>query len=474
MAPGVLSITRFGLPRPDRFTLIEDDLVPTERRLMTELPSSREDFALFLAQRDAAEAGQAGPAAIDAAERAKLEAIEDRVDLGGPEDVYGAALPALERVPDILAPPRAAVPDILADPGALTAAAAAAPTATSVAIVRPEAARRAPFEDAVILAEVARPLAQVLADRWVREDLPALAQSGPAPGAEAPVAGTASGYRLLDAVYSAAIRDGASAQMAGELVAVLAKRPDLDRPAEGGERVRLAFARRPGSGGTVAGQWLYVGVASAGGGGPGLACYILPDRAGGFVCRSPGGGGGGGAPQGGGQFVQPVAGIIADRFGPRLHPILMMGDYHPDFVAKMSRAELLALRGDPTLATEMVKRLAQENETCLRARGHAVTSGWLYLAHFLGPEGAHRVRAAEDGAAVVAVMGEGVVAANPFLRSYTVADLKAWATRKMDGPGAVAPVTVVPDPPEVKAFIALADQVLEALGGAVRPAPRTL
>jgi len=701
--PGVLPIARFGLPRPDRFTVIEDDLVPTERRLMTELPSSREDFALFLAQRDAAEAEMTAPAALDAADLAQLEAIDSTVDLGGPAaDVYGMALPALEApgaVPDILAPSQEAVPDILANPAALDVPAQAAgeERATSVALVRPEAERQAPFIDAVILAEVARPLAQVLADKgvadaealaprlaaalpgidplpvgailglrllpagddrlrvsqlsqydaagyrgsvlvtaagnvapstdpWVRNDLPKLARQSAEKSQETkdqPAAGTVSGYRLLDAIYSAAIRNGASAEMAGELIAILSKGQDLERPAQVGDRVTLAFSRRPGPGGAIAGQWLHVGVKAAGGA-PSLACYVMPDKAGGFACRAPGGTAAPATP-GGGQFLQPVAGIITDRFGPRLHPILkimrlhagidwaapigtpvlataagkvlfagvdpggygnflvighpggyesryghlsrfapgmvpgaivqagqvvaavgstglstgphihfeirqagkpvdpmplfsgavvaavsgsdavealvarivqvesggradarnplstalglgqfiestwlrMMSDYHPDFVGRMSREQLLALRTDPTLAREMVKRLAQENEAYLRARGHAITSGWLYLAHFLGPEGAHRVLAAADSDAVAAVMGAGVVGANPFLRAYTIADLKAWATRKMDGPGAVVPATVavIPDPPEVKAFMALADQVVAALGG---------
>ena len=118
----------------------------------------------------------------------------------------------------------------------------------------------------------------------------------------------------------------------------------------------------------------------------------------------------------------------------------------------------------------MVKRLAQENEAYLRGRGHGITSGWLYLAHFLGPEGANRVLSSQDGQTILAVMGSGVVNANPFLKDYTVADLKAWATRKMEGKAAPVPATAgtaapvpVALPPEVEAYIALADQVLAEL-----------
>lgn len=722
--PGVLSITRFGLPAPDRFRVIEDDLVPTERRLMTELPASREDFALFLAQRDAAEAELAQPAVLNADDRAALEALGSTVDLGDLEDSAGAALPGLESgtdpavIPDILAPqPAPVVPDILADPTALDAPPEAAlPQATSVALTRPEDSRRALFEDAVILAELERPLVEVLldqglpdsvaqglaaslatalpgldplprgailglrllpepggakrlshlsfydakghrgslmvtgqgavapaADPWIKADLPGLARAshqdpgaqagpdGPKAGSDGPKAG-ASGYRLLDAVYSAAIRNGASSALAGELVAILAKAQDLEQPAQLGARITLAFSTRHGPGGTPAGQWLFVGVKPGTDGSEGgFACYILPDKAAGasgFACQSrssasfaPAGGGG--------LLATPVAGIMTSKFGPRLHPILktmrlhagvdwaaptgtpvhaaaagkvvhagdgrgygnlvviaheggietryahlsrfgpgitpgalvqagqpigavgttglstgphlhfeahragapidpmpllsgavvavvsagsdavealvnrivqvesggvatakntrstatglgqfiestwlrMMRDYRPDFVATMDRAQLLALRTDPTLSREMVKRLAQENEAYLRGRGHGITSGWLYLAHFLGPEGANRVLSSQDGQTILAVMGGGVVGANPFLKDYTVADLKAWATRKMDGKGAPVPATAgssavpapVALPPEVAAFLDLADDVLTAL-----------
>ena len=47
----------------------------------------------------------------------------------------------------------------------------------------------------------------------------------------------------------------------------------------------------------------------------------------------------------------------------------------------------------------MVRNLAREGEAYLRARGHQITAGRLYLCHFLGMEGAHHgVVGAEFGA----------------------------------------------------------------------------
>ncbi len=116
----------------------------------------------------------------------------------------------------------------------------------------------------------------------------------------------------------------------------------------------------------------------------------------------------------------------------------MMRTYRPDLARSLSQADLLALRYDPTISREMVRRLAQEGEAYLRARGHQITAGRLYLCHFLGMEGAHLALSSPDGATVAAVMGGAVMSANPFLNGKTIADLKDWAERKMRGKGVKA------------------------------------
>ncbi len=146
----------------------------------------------------------------------------------------------------------------------------------------------------------------------------------------------------------------------------------------------------------------------------------------------------------------------------------MMRDYRPDLARTMSRAEQLALRTDPTLSREMVTNLARENERFLSSRGHSISPGRLYLAHFLGPGGANTVLSRNDGETILAVMGANVVNANPFLRNYTVADLKAWADRKMRGAGSAPAVAVAPPRPvmtaEMQAYKTVVDQVLEEAG----------
>ncbi|MGX8009543.1 M23 family metallopeptidase [Mesorhizobium sp. ORM8.1] len=111
--------------------------------------------------------------------------------------------------------------------------------------------------------------------------------------------------------------------------------------------------------------------------------------------------------------------------------IRMMNTYRPDLARSLSTADLLALRYDATLSREMVRNLAREGEAYLRARGHQITAGRLYLCHFLGMEGAHQVLAASGASQLSAVLGSAVIQANPFLTGKTVGYVIDWAERKM-------------------------------------------
>jgi murein DD-endopeptidase MepM/ murein hydrolase activator NlpD len=146
----------------------------------------------------------------------------------------------------------------------------------------------------------------------------------------------------------------------------------------------------------------------------------------------------------------------------------MMTDYRPDLARTMSRQELLNLRTDPALSREMVTNLARENESFLRARGHQITPGRLYLAHFLGPSGANVALNANANATVLEVMGSSVVNANPFLRGKSIADLRAWSDRKMSGTEGTAFVatsspTLRVISPEIKKYRDTVDGILKAL-----------
>lgn len=111
--------------------------------------------------------------------------------------------------------------------------------------------------------------------------------------------------------------------------------------------------------------------------------------------------------------------------------IRMMNTYRPDLARSLSTADLLALRYDATLSREMVRNLAREGEAYLRARGHQITAGRLYLCHFLGMEGAAQVLAAPGSMQLSDVLGSAVIQANPFLTGKTASYVVDWAERKM-------------------------------------------
>lgn len=109
----------------------------------------------------------------------------------------------------------------------------------------------------------------------------------------------------------------------------------------------------------------------------------------------------------------------------------MVNKYRPDVAKGRSKEEVLALRNDPDLSREMTRNYTRENEDYLSSKGHNITPGNLYLAHFLGPGGANKALSANGSSRVVDVMGKEVVSANPFLANYTISDLISWSDRKM-------------------------------------------
>lgn len=111
--------------------------------------------------------------------------------------------------------------------------------------------------------------------------------------------------------------------------------------------------------------------------------------------------------------------------------IRMMYTYRADLVRTLSRNQLLALRYDPTISREMVRNLAREGEAYLRARGHQITAGRLYLCHFLGMEGAHQVLSKPAETRLAEILEPAVFQANPFLAGRSAGYVVAWAERKM-------------------------------------------
>lgn len=117
--------------------------------------------------------------------------------------------------------------------------------------------------------------------------------------------------------------------------------------------------------------------------------------------------------------------------------------HRPDLAGKLTANQILDLRKDPELSREMTARYVEQNTSILMKKGLPVTPGALYLAHFAGPGGAAAILAAPediDAATVIASVDgqpsrtrEKIIIGNPFLKSFTVRDLKNWAHLKMQG-----------------------------------------
>ena len=632
----------------DELSLLSDDLITGEEKLITTLPSSREDFAYFQAQRSA-------PVALPKPQAPSEQPAEtvvvadgdaswgDNMDGTTTPETYvktrienttsvNFILPEAQRKPPyqdtfLRLKDSTDLAALMVEHGMDTAAAkrfaeAAALVVPAFSSLGPGKilALRAANRSGVMLpvqaslytktdyfGSVAINDAGVVvtsADPWVEEDLFTYAGDQVAADAD-----TSRKYRMLDAFYSAAIRNGVPSAVVAETIVMMSQAFDMDSFAAPGDKMTLLYSREGGSGGSGPGQVLYAAIK---GEGKTLECHVFkPSGKEEYSCFGSGASGGGGAAGGGislrAGFVTPAKGVLTSRFGPRMHPILkvlklhkgtdwaapvgtpvmaafggtilaagdggtygnlikishpgnletryahlsafadgikagvavtagqligyigttgqstgphlhfelyengeavdplvggmavvaegggsavevlvdqiirvesggkadaanplssavglgqfiestwlrMMQQYRPDLASTMDRASLLALRTDPTISRDMVTALAREGESYLRARGHEITAGRLYLCHFLGAEGANMVLNAQDDQLVADVMGAGVVKANPFLAGRTIAYVKQWAEQKMGRKGGGSLPAVAATPPEVLAY----------------------
>lgn len=125
--------------------------------------------------------------------------------------------------------------------------------------------------------------------------------------------------------------------------------------------------------------------------------------------------------------------------------LAMVQKYRPDLMKGRSRSDILAMRTDPNLSLEMTQRYSDENASYLGARGYGATAGNLYLAHFLGPQGAVAMLGSDPNAT-----GESIAPAaaksNPsvfyrtdakgkvdYSQPKTVGEIRQWASDKMAG-----------------------------------------
>jgi hypothetical protein len=104
--------------------------------------------------------------------------------------------------------------------------------------------------------------------------------------------------------------------------------------------------------------------------------------------------------------------------------------------AALGPVQILALRTDRAFARRAAEAFTRDNAARLVAAGLAPSWPNLRLAFFAGAEGAVRVLQAEPNIRAGAVLGPGVVAANPFLTHMTARDLLARSARDLQVPPA--------------------------------------
>ncbi len=105
----------------------------------------------------------------------------------------------------------------------------------------------------------------------------------------------------------------------------------------------------------------------------------------------------------------------------------------------MSDAQIWNLRRDPAAQDQVAGALAQTNATTLQRAGIPVTDTSMYLAWFLGGDGATKLLGADDNTPVERVLKPNQITANKsVLEGRTVGDVVDWANGKMTGRGAAA------------------------------------
>jgi hypothetical protein len=98
-------------------------------------------------------------------------------------------------------------------------------------------------------------------------------------------------------------------------------------------------------------------------------------------------------------------------------------------VAHLNERDILALRTDRGVARRAAEAFSRDNMDFLADRGLKPTFGHLRLAFLLGPSAAAKVMQAAPSRPVSHILEGSVIAANPFMRGMTAADLVARATR---------------------------------------------
>lgn len=119
--------------------------------------------------------------------------------------------------------------------------------------------------------------------------------------------------------------------------------------------------------------------------------------------------------------------------------------HRPDLTEGKSNAEILTLKDDPKIATELLTKFRQDNARSLTARGITPNAENLYAAHHFGVGGATKFAKASNNTPMSEIVSRRELQANPYLRGKTVGDVKQnWAERGLRVAGVSEPMAGPP------------------------------
>lgn len=107
--------------------------------------------------------------------------------------------------------------------------------------------------------------------------------------------------------------------------------------------------------------------------------------------------------------------------------------HRPDWLARKTREQVLALRLDARCSIELGARFWEDNAALL---GEGWSDGDLYLAHFAGAATARRLLRASPSAPAASVFSEAAIGANrSILSGKTCGEVRSWAAHRMAAAG---------------------------------------
>lgn len=122
----------------------------------------------------------------------------------------------------------------------------------------------------------------------------------------------------------------------------------------------------------------------------------------------------------------------------------MVKGSRPGLAEGKTDAEIIAMKSDGALAREMVTEYRKENSRALLAAGVPTTGVNLYAAHHFGSGGAVKFATASPDTPMSSILSAKEMAANPYLKGKTVADVKSnWQQRGLTA-GAAVPAMGAP------------------------------